>query len=319
MRIVMIGREDPGGMMIGFTNAINRLTEHQARSIVLDAPRHAHYQIDIMQSELMQEDDYGEIEHLLTQADIIHFHMLIDENVMIGPLCLRDYVHGKRFLHHHHGHHDLFVNASSFTEKYRKLDRRVIVSTPDLLKILPDATWQPNLVPIHQVHYLPRYDHLNATERVKIVQAPTRKWQKQTAVFRKVTDELRNTYPQIELYILTDIPQAECLRFKRNCHISFDHMNGWFGIASLESLAHGLPTVAGLDDWNIECIQNFTGTDEVPWVVARSEDELREKLAKLGHDIPYRVAIGQGSRRFMENHWTEQHALDVLLQTYESL
>ena len=319
MDVLMIGREDPAGMMIAFCNAINRYSEHTARCVLLDTPHSSLYDVDIRECDCMVDDDYSEIEHLLTRSNIIHFHNLIDENVAVGPLCVRDYVHGKAFLHHHHGHHDLFINAAMYSERYRRFHRKVVVSTPDLLKVLPDATWQPNLVPIYDVHFLPRMDHLGSNSCVKLVQAPTRKWQKQTASFRKVTEALKREFSFIETHILVDLPQNDCLRFKRNCHISFDHMNGWFGIASLESLSHGLPTLAGLDDWNIECIRKFTGTTENPWILTRSEEELEEKLRLLIQDPAVRINVGKSSRSFMENYWTEQHALGVLLETYRSL
>lgn len=319
MNILMIGRSDPAGMMIAFANGLNRYSDHTARVITFEAPKEPTYDIDILVSQCLEKEDFGEIEWLLKNSDIIHFHMLIDENVMIGPLCVRDYMHGKTIIHHHHGHQDFFINAQTFADKYRRLNRRSIVSTPDLLKLLPDATWQPNFVPLFDVSYLPRRDHLGDETLVRIVQAPTRKWQKQTSEFRRVTQELCDEFPFVEALILEDMTLRQCLKFKRSCHISFDHMNGWFGLVSLESLAQGIPTLAGLDEWNIQQILEFTKADDVPWVLTRTEDELREKMRQLILDPAMRVSIGDASRQFMEKHWKEQQVLKVLLDTYESL
>jgi glycosyltransferase involved in cell wall biosynthesis len=106
---------------------------------------------------------------------------------------------------------------------------------------------------------------------------------------------------------------------KRSCHIAFDHMRGWFGIASLESLSQGKPVVAGLDAWNVGCIREFTGAEELPWVIARDGEQLFRNLESLVRDTQLRERLGKKSRRFMQNCWTEQRCLQILLDMYEIL
>jgi glycosyltransferase involved in cell wall biosynthesis len=96
-------------------------------------------------------------------------------------------------------------------------------------------------------------------------------------------------------------------------------MRGWFGIASLESLSHGKPVIAGLDEWNIRCIKDFTGAAALPWVIAGNVDQLRTKIEGLVKDGQLRKEIGTKSRRFMEDHWTERQALGILLEVYKDL
>jgi glycosyltransferase involved in cell wall biosynthesis len=96
-------------------------------------------------------------------------------------------------------------------------------------------------------------------------------------------------------------------------------MNGWFGISSLESLAHGLPVIAGLDDNCLKAIAEFTGSSVSPWVVARNETQLEEKLEYLITHPEHRLRIGQDSRVFMEQHWNEEKVLSLLLDTYRGL
>jgi glycosyltransferase involved in cell wall biosynthesis len=96
-------------------------------------------------------------------------------------------------------------------------------------------------------------------------------------------------------------------------------MRGWFGIASLESLCHGKPVIAGLDEWNIECIKAFTGADKLPWIIARNQEELEDKLPDLIEDSNLRDHTGRSSRLFMEKQWNEQRVLDLLFKIYEGL
>lgn len=318
MNILMITANDPAGMGIAFTNAINRYTAHTCRLITTAEKYGFGYETDIHLPDI-HDDDFGEIEQLLKNADIIHFHVLNDENSHLGPLVIRDFIKGKKILHHHHGHPDYLINIDAYNEKYRRLGRRVIVSTPDLLQIAENATWVPNLVPIHDVRYQPRYEDSLPAAPLLICQAPTRKYHKHTDVFARVLAELQKKYPAIDKVIFERLPHNECLRRKRGCHLVFDHMRGWFGISSLESLCHGKPVIAGLDDWNIRCIKEFTGMGHLPWQVARNEEELRAVLDKLITDRELRLSVGREARAFMEQHWTEQQALAVLLDVYKTL
>ncbi len=318
MNIVMITDNDPAGMGIAFCNAINRYSEHSARLITTQERYGINFESDIHIPDI-ENDDFGEIEQLLNDADVFHFHMLKDENSHLGPLVIRDYTKGKKILHHHHGHPDYLINADAFNAKYKKLKRKVIVSTPDLLKITDNASWLPNIVPVNDVQLLPRYENTLADEKIIICQSPTRKFHKHTDEFMLAVHRLEKKYDNLKMLIIEKTPYYECLALKKTAHIIFDHMRGWFGIASLESLSHGKPVIAGLDDWNIKCIKEFTGVDSLPWVIARNCDDLVAELENLIKDKDLRNRTGGQSRTFMENHWTEQHALALLLEVYTSL
>ncbi len=318
MNILMITDNDPAGMGIAFTNAINRYTDHTCRLISTAERYGLNFETDIHLPDI-ENDAYGEVEQLLKDTDIIHFHMLRNENSHLGPLVIRDFIKGKRILHHHHGHPDYLINVAAYNEKYRRLNRKVIVSTPDLLQVAENAVWVPNLVPINDVHYMPCYEESLPEAPLKICQAPTRKYDKHTAVFTQVMGEIGSAFPNVEQVVYEKIPHIECLKLKRKCHIIFDHMRGWFGISSLESLSHGKPVIAGLDDWNVKCIMDFTGAENLPWVIAQSRKELKNQLEKLIKDKELRADIGKRSRSFMETCWTEQHALKILLDVYNTL
>jgi hypothetical protein len=94
-------------------------------------------------------------------------------------------------------------------------------------------------------------------------------------------------------------------------------MRGWFGISSLESLSQGKPVVAGLDDWNIRCIKEFTGAEKLPWVIARNVDELERRMEQLFLDRDFRETTGFTGRIFMEKQWNEDRVLEILLDIYK--
>ena len=303
-------------MGIAFTNAINTYTEHSCRLVTTTTKYNFDFEKDLHIPDL---DGHGfeELVQLLKKAEIIHFHMLADDNISLGSIKVKDYLLGKAILHHHHGHPDFRSNPEKYRQRYRRLKREVLVSTPDLLQLMPGATWQPNLVPIDAPLYLPFHDKEN--RKVRICQAPTRKDLKNTAEFETLMVLLKRKYGNVEGVIIENTCYEECLRIKQACDIHFDHMQGYYGVSSLESLSQGRPVIAGLDDWNVECIKEFSGCEDVPWVVARNRDELEARLEELVTESELRENIGLKSRRFMQNYWTEQHALRVFFEVYEDL
>jgi hypothetical protein len=96
-------------------------------------------------------------------------------------------------------------------------------------------------------------------------------------------------------------------------------MQGYFGVSSLESLSLGKPVIAGIDAWNERWIKTFTGADNLPWLVAKSADELEKCIKTLVMLPNQRHSAGTESRRFMENYWTEKQILQPLIELYERL
>ena len=313
----MISENDPAGMGIAFSNAINRYTGHHCRLVTTKTRYNFEFEKDLHIPDL-DADGFDEVNDVLRQSDIVHFHILADENMHLGPMHLKDYVDGKTILHHHHGHPDFRSHPEKFREKYQRLRRKVVVSTPDLLKLVPEASWLPNLVPLDNPLFVPKSCKANGT--VIIGQAPTRKELKNTEQLLSVAKslQLQNTTPPFQLKIIERLSHKKCLEEKNRCHIVFDHMQGYYGVSSLESLSQGKPVIAGLDPWNEYHIKNFTGCDVLPWVLAHNRDELQVCLKDLLLKAELRDRIGKQSRAFMEGHWSEEQVLKFLFEVYET-
>jgi hypothetical protein len=316
MNIVMITENDPAGMGIAFTNAINHWTEHTCRLMTTTTKYNFNFEKDIHIPDL-DDDGFQEIVDILSNADLIHFHILADENMELGPVKVKDYIKGKEILHHHHGHPDFRAHPETYREKYRQLKRKVLVSTPDLLRLMPEARWQPNLVPINDPSYVPVSSNGNGT--VRICHCPTRRDLKNTEEFENVISSLQKKYRNVERVIVQHTSHRACLKTKQACNIHFDHMQGYFGVSSLEGLSQGKAVIAGLDEWNVEHIKGFTRSDTVPWMIARDPGELQIALQTLIEDTTYRKQLGGNSRRFMESYWTECLVLKQLFHIYQCL
>ncbi len=313
MNILMIAINDPAGTAIAFAKAINKYTAHICRLITKEIRYNFMFEKDL-HLPWLDNDGWDEVEELLKQSDVFHFHMTADEYIELGSFRPVDYMKGKTIVHHHHGHPDFRGNPEKYRQKYRERRRRnLLVSTPDLLKLLPEAKWQPNLVPIDDPLYMPMKD--KPEKRIIISHSPTRKDLKNTTELIQAYEMFRHeaTIP-IELRLIENTSHSECLRKKRESHILFDHMQGYFGVSSLEGLSQGLCVVAGLDDWNRRYVKTLTGVSELPWVHAKTST-LKDVLEKLILDQTHRGELGTTSRKFMQHHWRPEIIARHLIAT----
>jgi glycosyltransferase involved in cell wall biosynthesis len=312
MLILMVAVNDPAGSAIALARAVNSLTSHTCRLVTMELRYNFMFAKDI---HIPWLDDRGfqELGLLLRKADVLHFHMTADENVKLGPYPLREFARGRLVVHHHHGHPDFRGQPDKYRRKYAQKGRNhLLVSTPDLLELLPGSVWLPNTVPLDDEAYTPLPG--KPATPVKVAHSPTRKDLKNTDDFLAAMAGLGGA---ALAEVIENTPHLECLARKRASHLLFDHLQGYYGVSSLEGLAMGLPVVAGIDDLNRRHILDFTGARRLPWVVS-SRENLAADLMGLVRNAHRREEIGKASRRFMERYWTQERVVSRLLAFYES-
>jgi len=316
----MIAVNDPAGTGIAFCRAVNRLerkNRHSCRLVTLET-RYTHAWAKDLHVPDLDAAGLAELEHLLKTSDVLHFHMTADEHLRLGPFLPADHLAGKAVVHHEHGHHDFRSDPERFRAKYRALGRKnLLVSTPDLLRLMPEARWQPNLVPERDALFRPVERQWSGP--LKVAHSPTRKDLKNTDELLAVVDELSRSGLDLRLDLIDNVPNAECLARKQAAHVLFDHMQGYYGVSSLEGLSQGLAVIAGLDGWNRQHVAEFSGTEDLPWVVARNRDELAARLRELAQDLPRCREIGAASRRFVEERWSEAKVAGRLADFWDAL
>ncbi len=335
MNIVHVTSTDPAGAAYNFVRALNEHTPHRARLITTMKIQTYEFKSDIADVY----DGGDEIEALLAQADVVHLHKVHDDFKIELPFPgrvekrvfkIQDAISpGVRFVYHVHGHP---YERESFQENaawYRERDADVLCSTPDLEALYQPlhakARFFPNCVPIRDVRYLPRATRApvrmkDGTARLLVGQSPTDAILKDVQTIERVMRKLGPELPAAFLK-LSFLPQEEVLKNKRNCHVFFDHMQGYYGLSSLEALSMGIPTIAGLSDYTIGAIQHFfeISREALPWALVRTEAELEARLRHFLSDESARVMLGTYSRRFMEEVWSDAIIAQRLAGVYESL
>lgn len=310
MRILMLSETDPAGMGIAFTNAINQHTEHSCRLITLAEKYCFGFEKDIHWPDI-DFNGGGIIREVFEEADIITFHILADENMKIGPFKVKDYIKGKPIVHWHHGSPDFRANPGKYRAKYQELKRKVLVSTPDLLLGLPSAYWMPNLVPIMDPLYMPTEERY---EEFTVGHSPTRLALKNTAELIEAANKAG-----VNVDIIMNTSHVECLRRKQKCHMIFDHLQGYYGVASLEGLSMGKPVIANLSDWVSVNIKEFAETEDLPWLGAGDASMVQGCLGAISYPEYPLKEKGEASRNFMVNHWSDKKVVDRLIKFYETL
>ena len=128
--------------------------------------------------------------------DIIHVHAL-DEIVPLLKLLYPK----KPVVLHYHGT-DIRGKAKERYRYYRKADF-IIVSTPDLLETLPDATYIPNPVDTELFWQLSRHDDNSAVYIIKHQPGEEIEWAKKMAekyeLNLSLRDRVKNPVPYLEL------------------------------------------------------------------------------------------------------------------------
>ncbi len=313
----MMAINDPAGMGIALTKGINKHTGHSCRLVTREIRYNFMFEKDL-HLPWLDASGLEEVSKLLNESDIFHFHMTADENTGLGPFVPAEHMQGRAVIHHHHGHPDFRCAPEKFRNKYAEKNRKnLLVSTPDLLELLPEAKWQPNLVPENDPLYTPADKKPDSP--VRLVHSPTRTELKDTDLYQGYVNKLIREIPgKIESDIIRNTPHKDCLRRKRKGHILFDHLQGYFGVSSLEGLAQGICTITGLDEWNREHIRKFAGVDKLPWFIS-SPKSLKNDLSTLFRDKELREELGRYSRTFMEKYWPEEKVVRHLVDFYQDL
>lgn len=278
-----------------------------------------------------------EIEGLLQQADVFHFHKINEEFQIEVPLAknkrtrifnVKDYIKGKKLVYHVHGHPYERQQTKDAAAQYDGRGWPVLASTPDLVGIFAPflkTQYFPNCVPINDVRYLPRAVETpimlaNGERRFIIGQTPTDVVLKDCKMIYELIAKLGKRWPIIYLKI-SGVAHDMALRHKRTCNIVFDHAQGYYGLSSLEALSMGKPTLAGLSQETMKAICDFFGItgNQLPWMITKDEQQLEYAILDLINNGDWMHECGANSRTFMETIWSDKNVAQRLAKVYESL
>ena len=184
----------------------------------------------------------------------------------------------------------------------------ILVSTPDLLDVIPDAHHLPVALDLDRWSVEPRENTRNAT--FKIVHAPTDPDFKGTAYLLRAVEVLKAEGHDISLEVLREVPRDDALRRIAGADIFVDQLGvGWYGLAAVEAMALGVPTICHIRD-------DLAGyLTPLPLITASKmtiESTLRFVLANRDALPDY----GSAGRRFVEKHHDSRAVVATLIDIY---
>lgn len=297
MKIINLSFADSAGAAYTLAHAINKTyPEHQcinmrANNNYLNYPAIA---------ELRNYDAPG-VRRMIEKSDVVIFHTAIKPFYSALQLEKEKMTDKKKLLYFHGSDcrnygADILKQADEIMGDYE-----VLVSTPDLLRYVPEAHWMPCCRSFKEI--LARYSisgrdkkALSAfTEpktRLTLSHAPTNMELKGSSTFFTVITRVLEEYPDAQYEAIRNLPWASCLSAISNTDIYYDQcVLGAYGLAAVEAAIFAKPIFCLLDAGVIEIMEKETGKKN-PFIQWKDEQDLAVKTLTLLKDADLRSRFG---------------------------
>lgn len=332
--VLHITTTDPAGAGFNLCQALQRHTEWNARILTTQPNVYGHPE-DIG----TVYDYYDELEQLLLDADVVHFHKITEDFEISLPLTssrkrtwqVKDFIRtpkNKNLIYHVHGHPYERANPEENGKQYAARGARVLTSTPDLATLYAPhcrSEYFPNCVPQDDLLYVPRgttkkLRDSKGTERWIVAHSVSVPSLKNVAHIEEAVRRVADKYP-VNYLQLKDMPFSKTMKIKRHSSVVFDHMQGYYGLGSLEGFSLGKPVICGLDGPNLAAVQSFWGLKGSghPWIIARDLETLEDSLEYLLEEPGRIEEHGKQGREFIENVWSDRNVATRLADIYRAL
>jgi glycosyltransferase involved in cell wall biosynthesis len=302
LSVFAIGPSDPAGVVGRFKAAADKHGGLHIRSASRDKYIYLQYPVDIYWERRKND---AEILELMQQADVIHLNN--------SPKALEVFRVKKPTLIHHHG--SLFRTNPSFMLNLAQTRRWAsAVSTIDLLQSAPDVLhWLPTAYDIDALQALGKANRREPDGRVRLLSAPTNREFKSTDLLERVVRELQAEGVPVDLELVVQRPNAECLVRKAGADILFDQIMFGYGCNAVEAWGLGVPVIAGGDDWTLAEMRRQWGG--LPFYEA-NERTLKERIREMVESKALREEWAGIGMAHVRKYHDELPALTKLAELY---
>jgi glycosyltransferase involved in cell wall biosynthesis len=184
-----------------------------------------------------------------------------------------------------------------------------VVTTPDLLKFVPEATYIPTALQIEKLQIAPQRVHEGS---VRIFHASSDPIIKGTRYIEEALGPLIEA-GKVTLSVVQSRPRGEVLRIAREADIAIDQMFiGWYGLFAQEMMALGKPVICYINK------KLASWQPELP-IIRADPSSLASVVEQLIKDNKLRREKGLAGRRFVERVHSSQVVAQQLINLYHSL
>jgi hypothetical protein len=246
------------------------------------------------------------LEQLVASADVVQLHGL---QTFFRHAPLLD---GKKIVVHIHGAPDRGCGYQPAVPH--------VVATPDLLDDFPEGRYIPNaIVTDALISSRPLGDG-----PLRVFKSPSLH-DKNQAFFGQLMRTIGAHIGRRHLVYVAPrklLAHADLIRLRASCHISLDHLHGYYGLESLESLAQGLIAVNGLSERNRKRFVEAIGHSP-PFASAESEAAAAPLVLQLVESAlvqrPAFEAHRAAGPAFIQEHYRAEQIAEIWQNLYQTL
>jgi glycosyltransferase involved in cell wall biosynthesis len=194
--------------------------------------------------------------------------------------------------------------------RWRRYAHRMLVSEPDLFRVVPDAVlvqqaidlsaWAPRPIPLGS----------GGDRAIRIAHAPSMRRKKGTEFVERSVAELRAMGYPVELVLIENVPHGEVRSLYEACDIGVDQvLYGWYGKVSIELMALRKPVVCFIDPrWAHYRV-------DMP-IVSADPRHLTARLRELVESAELRAELGRRGRAYVKKHHDVSTIVDQCVDLY---
>ena len=196
-------------------------------------------------------------------------------------------------------------------EKARRYGDVLLVTTPDLLDFVPDATHLPFMNIFLNPAVIPNLERDRSV--VRIVHATNHEGIDGTQYIRDAVEALKRMGYPIDFLVVKRIPHIEALALYKSADICVGKLRqGYYSNFQIESMALGKPTLCYIRREFLEKLPSIPIVNTTPSTVF-------ENLKALLDDPNLRRNLGEQGKRFVRDYHDNQLIGRALLNMYEGL
>jgi hypothetical protein len=282
LKILNLCIQDPAGAAYALSHALNKYG-HQAVSIRAN-DNYIHYPTI---STLRMYEAEG-VRNIAEKADVVVFHQAVQPfltAIGINPKKL------KKKLVYFHGSECRAMGRQILEQAQDLLgDVGFLVSTPDLLEIVPEAEWMPVCRSFGEIQSKYAYSKRDQAalesfsepkRKVILTQASTKIEAKGTPTFYRAITEVVKDASWVEYQPIQNMPWDACLRMIAQSNVMFDSaLTGSYGMVSVEASIFRLPSFCRISPNVADLMEKESGCGQ-PFIQWPDEDGLRTQIFML--------------------------------------
>jgi len=332
-KIVQIGWFDPAGMMNKFQTAFDKHSEKYSIRNICFQDSSLKYPVDIIIEQSTNiEHTICEIQSIIDEADIIILHTHINggdnmqhimndwDNMQINNFNIFNFIKdlNKPIIYYLNGSNNLRMYHKYYADELK--DKYVMCSTPDLKLLIGDHVfYAPGIIDLDDFIYTPlEYDKRNNIP--KIIHTPTDPAVKNTNMFEEAIEilEQENKF-KFKYENVYNIPHKLTMVYKKTSHILLDHLQGYYGISSLEAAAQGCIPFINLHPKVKEEFDKVSGVNTIPFINVESPEMIKPYLEAFLSNPELLEQTCKVKHIWMKNNWQPKKLVTRMENYFDSL